>query len=128
MRRLTKAFSVGISALVLMASQAAAEVRLMMIEEHGCMWCARWKDEIGPIYPKSAEGKVAPLFNVMITDPLEDGIELKSPAVYTPTFVLLDDGQEVGRIEGYPGEDFFWGLLGMMIETLPEEKRKVPGT
>jgi len=35
---------------------------------------------------------------------------------FTPTFILVDDGREVGRIEGYPGEDFFWGLLGMMFE------------
>jgi hypothetical protein len=31
--------------------------------------------------------------------------------------VLIDpEGQEAGRIEGYPGEDFFWGLLGRMLE------------
>lgn len=38
--------------------------------------------------------------------------------MYTPTFILLEDGQEVGRIEGYPGEGFFWGLLGKMLEKL----------
>ena len=30
--------------------------------------------------------------------------------------MLLDDGREVGRIEGYPGEDFFWFLLGELID------------
>jgi hypothetical protein len=25
------------------------------------------------------------------------------------------DGLEVSRLEGYPGEDFFWGLLAEMI-------------
>jgi len=29
---------------------------------------------------------------------------------------LLEDGTEIGRIEGYPGEDFFWGLLTQMME------------
>ena len=28
---------------------------------------------------------------------------------------LVDDGRELSRIEGYPGEDFFWGLLEMML-------------
>jgi len=37
--------------------------------------------------------------------------------LFTPTFVLMQDGVEIGRIEGYPGEDFFWGLLNQMIET-----------
>ena len=35
---------------------------------------------------------------------------------FTPTFILVQDGVEVGRIEGYPGEDFFWGLLGKMFD------------
>jgi hypothetical protein len=30
----------------------------------------------------------------------------------------VEDGREIGRIRGYPGEDFFWGLLGEMIEKL----------
>ncbi len=30
----------------------------------------------------------------------------------------LENGLEIGRIRGYPGEDFFWGLLGEMIEKL----------
>ena len=40
---------------------------------------------------------------------------LKSPARFSPTFVLTDGGREIGRIEGYPGEDFFWGLLEAMM-------------
>ena len=32
--------------------------------------------------------------------------------------VLIDKGQEIGRIRGYPGEDYFWGLLGMLIKKL----------
>ena len=30
---------------------------LVMVEEPGCPWCARWTAEIGPIYPKTAEGR-----------------------------------------------------------------------
>ena len=40
---------------------------------------------------------------------------LVSPIRFTPTFVLVDDGREIGRIEGYPGEDFFWGLLERLL-------------
>jgi len=35
--------------------------------------------------------------------------------MYTPTFVLLNNGREIGRITGYPGEDHFWGLLEELI-------------
>ena len=36
----------------------------------------------------------------------------------TPLFVLVEKGHEIGRIRGYPGEDHFWGLLGVLIEQL----------
>jgi hypothetical protein len=42
-------------------------------------------------------------------------VALKSPVRFTPTFVLVQDGRELGRIEGYPGEDFFWGLLERLM-------------
>ncbi|WP_147124233.1 hypothetical protein [Shimia ponticola] len=98
------------------APLAAQDVRLMMVDEVGCVWCARWTEELGDIYPKTPEGRAAPLFRNDIHDPLPEGVTLKRTLHYTPTFVLLVDGQEINRIEGYPGEDFFWGLLGMMLE------------
>ena len=98
--------------LFLVAPAAAfAEVRLLMGEQAGCAWCARWHKEIGPIYPKTEAGRVAPLWLADIRQPLPDGVTLKRPITFTPTFVLLDDGNEVLRLEGYPGEDFFWGLI-----------------
>jgi len=36
----------------------------------------------------------------------------------TPLFVLVDKGHEIGRISGYPGDDNFWGLLGVLIKKL----------
>jgi hypothetical protein len=36
----------------------------------------------------------------------------------TPLFVLVDQGREIGRIRGYPGEDHFWGLLGVLMKKL----------
>lgn len=104
-------------ALTLLASPVAlrAEMTLLMAEEDGCMWCARWDAEISGIYPKTPEGQAAPLQRVDIHRPTLDGIALQRPLYYTPTFVLLENGHEVGRIEGYPGEDFFWGLLGVLL-------------
>ena len=94
---------------------ALGETYLLMAEEKGCYWCGRWNEEIAHIYPKTAEGKAAPLRRYDLHSETPDVI-LDQRVHYTPTFILVEDGHEVGRIEGYPGEDFFWGLLTMMFE------------
>ena len=104
-----------LAALVSLPLSARAETYLLMAEEAGCYWCARWHSEIGPIYPKTAEGKAAPLVQYNLRSDTPDAA-LARKVHYTPTFILVEDGQERGRIEGYPGEDFFWGLLGRLLE------------
>ena len=94
---------------------------LVMFDEVGCIWCIRWTEEIGPIYPKSEEGRRAPLRRVDINAPRPRDLQGLRNIAFTPTFVLMHEGQEVGRIEGYPGEDFFWGLLGRLMDKLPED-------
>ena len=40
---------------------ALADTYLLMAEEDGCYWCAKWDEEIAHIYPKTEEGRTAPL-------------------------------------------------------------------
>lgn len=94
---------------------AAAQTALIMVEEQGCVWCARWNEQIAPIYPKTQAGKAAPLRRVDINDDKPADLHFARGLHYTPTFVLMVDGHEVSRIEGYPGEDFFWGVLEKML-------------
>lgn len=98
---------------------SAAE--LVMFESDSCEWCEMWHEEIGVIYAKTAEAGLAPLRRVSIEDPVPADLTLVRGIHYTPTFVLLENGAEVGRILGYPGEDFFWGLLGMELEKLKSD-------
>ncbi|MEM9426482.1 MAG: hypothetical protein AAGA06_07250 [Pseudomonadota bacterium] len=86
-----------------------------MAEERGCAWCARWDKDISHIYPKTDEGRAAPLVRYDLHGETPD-VALQRRVSFTPTFILVDDGQEVARIEGYPGEDFFWALLAEMLE------------
>jgi len=111
-----KALGPAILGLMLFAAQAAMAAQLVKVEETHCHWCERWNEEIGGVYDKTDEGKRAPLRRVDISDALPDDITFTSRASFTPTFILIEDGIEVGRIEGYPGEEFFWGLLGMMLD------------
>jgi len=88
-----------------------SSAELVMFESDSCEWCEIWHQEIGPIYPKTAEGRLAPLRRIDIADDVPRDLAKLRPASFTPTFVLMENGKEITRILGYPGEDFFWGLL-----------------
>lgn len=94
---------------------ARADSYLLMAEEHGCVWCQRWNEEIAHIYPKTAEGRAAPLRRYDLHGAAPD-VAFTSRVHYTPTFILVVDGRETGRIEGYPGADFFWWMLSALFE------------
>lgn len=114
MRMVRSAF-LGTLALTLLPLAAWADLALVMVEQPGCVYCKAWDEQVSAIYPRTDEGKAAPLTRIQLRAALPQGMQFDRPAAFTPTFVLLRDGIEVGRIEGYPGEDFFWGLLGQMI-------------
>jgi len=99
------------------ATVRAAE--LIMLEQPGCRWCARWNEEIAPAYPKTEEGSMAPLRRVDITKAWPDDLREISEDIYTPTFILVENGQEIARLRGYPGDHFFWPMLGEMLAKLP---------
>ena len=105
-----------VAALMPVSSSAATE--LLMFRRDGCPWCLAWTREIGAIYPKTDVGRRAPLRMVDINRDRPD-IALKTPIIYTPTFVLAEQGREVGRIEGYAGDQFFWGQLENLMQQLP---------
>ena len=105
---------------VLFAAQPLAAAELVMFESPICEWCEKWDEDISGVYPKTSEGKAAPLRRVDIYDPRPDDLKDVKGITFTPTFVLWDEGREIGRIVGYPGEDFFWGLLGEILEKLDD--------
>ena len=45
-------------------------------------------------------------------------IEKKGLVHFSPTFVLVEGGKEIGRITGYPGEDNFWWFLEELVKKL----------
>ncbi len=104
----------AIAAAVMLAFPGLA-AELVMVEQEGCIYCEQWNREIGPIYPKTSESRIAPLRRMDLFSGFPEEIEFTAPVNFTPTFVLVEDGREVARINGYPGEDFFWGLLDRML-------------
>ncbi len=110
---LTK-FLASIAALIVSILPAFA-TELVMVEQDGCAYCARWDAEISEIYPKTPEGKFAPLRRVDLRAPLPEDLTFKGPVIFTPTFVLVEGGIEQGRIEGYAGDEMFWAMLTITL-------------
>jgi len=120
--RSTLTIGIAAAALALMSLLLCAPVapaaELVMFRRAGCSWCQAWDRDIGPIYARTDVGQAAPL-RLADLDRDPAAATLARPVRFTPTFVLVDSGREVGRIEGYPGEDFFWGLLERLVQRLP---------
>ncbi|WP_341704903.1 hypothetical protein [Ferrovibrio sp.] len=96
---------------------------LVMAERADCQWCRAWHAEIGPGYPLSDEGRLAPLRRVDLDQPWPAGLPKPAGLIYTPTFVLLACGREVGRITGYPGADFFYPYMARLLDQLQAAER-----
>ena len=100
---------------VVLTALPAPALELIMVEQDGCHWCAVWNEEIGPIYPKTDEGRAAPLRRIDLHRPVPEDLKIGTRPSYTPTFILMKDGTEFDRLEGYPGEHFFWPMIAEMI-------------
>jgi thioredoxin-related protein len=114
----------GAVVAALLGFPAASAADLVMVERDDCSWCKRWHAEVGPAYVKTEEGRRAPLSRWR----LEQGqpkLALKEPVRFTPTFILVEDGREIGRITGYLENGMFWGLLGGLLARLEANPAEV---
>jgi hypothetical protein len=116
-----RAFSAFCAIFVLVSAAEAAE--LVMYRRDGCPYCARWDREIGPIYSKTEISRRAPIRLINLSRDRDLPIK-HGPIIFTPTFVLVENGREVGRMEGYTGDEFFWVRLANLLATLPQQSPK----
>jgi hypothetical protein len=62
--KIRKCFSLGACLVAIFIFSSLGNARaaeLIMFEQAGCAWCETFDREIAPIYPKTAEGRRAPL-------------------------------------------------------------------
>lgn len=115
--RLRRGWTVALLAAMALgwSTAPAAATELVLFKRAGCPWCRNWDREIGPIYPKTQEGAKAPLRRVSLDKPLAPEWKLEPPIYFSPTFVLMENGREIGRITGYMNAESFWGLLSVLL-------------
>jgi thioredoxin-related protein len=117
---------ISILLVTLLLAPAARSAELVVFEQKGCVWCQRFDRDIAPAYDKTTEGERAPLRRQDIKQPIPAELAFIRRERFTPVFVLIDEGREIGRIRGYPGDTFFWGLLANLIERLDRGESAPP--
>jgi len=108
---------------MLMASSTAnvRAAELVMFEQAGCVWCEAFDREIATVYDKTDEGaraRCAASISRLRCRPILPSSR-SSGSRRCSSWSKTDANR---RIRGYPGEDHFWGLLGVLIKssTVPE--------
>ena len=109
---------------VLLACEVARAAELVMFERDGCAWCRRWDDDVGKIYGKTEEARLLPLRRVNADLVGQSNVVLERPVKYTPTFIVVDRGREVGRITGYMDAGVFWGLLDKLAAKVEDRPNR----
>lgn len=125
---LAAAFTLPLLLSLTFLSLPAFAAELVMYTRNGCPFCLRFEREVAPVYAKTPEGKAAPLRRVDLPAGGVRGEGLREPVIATPTFVLVDKGEEVGRITGYLNDDMFWGLLGRLVAVIEVPQVQRSGT
>jgi len=116
-----RALLLGLGLLVAPASLAAAPAHaaeLVMFDTDGCYHCLEWKRQVGRYYHKTIEGSAAPLTVLDIRGPRPAHLHNLRTPVAAPTFVLVENGRELGRIVGYDGEQRFWQMVEALFQGL----------
>lgn len=115
-------FTLFFSGFFLLGIAKGLTAELIMLEQGGCHWCQAWDEDVGEIYHKTPAGKIAPLRRIDLHGKLPEDLSYLRQLTFSPTFIVVDEGAEVGRIIGYPGEDFFWGQLEIILKKIKTDK------
>lgn len=102
-------------AWTLAAAGPAGAAELVMFDSPTCVYCKKFKREAAPLYNRSPAAAVLPLRIVQID---RDALwfRLKGAVRTTPTFVIVEQGEEVERFSGYSGRDAFLDLMNSLTE------------
>lgn len=108
----------GAIAIVLFSILPSQAAELVMVDNRGCSYCAKFNREVAPRYDSTGAGKRAPLRKVNPYKKWPADLAGVKPAPFTPVFILVHKGREVGRFAGYTGEAKFWAHLQPLLKKL----------
>ncbi len=97
-----------------------AEVRgkLLYFYSDTCAYCRAWENEIANIYIRTEfEEQFKLNFIDFFSNADLEKYGISKIVKVTPTFIFVKDKTEVGRIEGYNGQELFWWQVDEIIKS-----------
>jgi hypothetical protein len=113
MTRLLAALSIAFTVFFVPAASAA---QLVYVEWTDCGICKMFNRQMAWAYPSSAIGKKVPLRRVNILNRWPADLKQVNRPSYTPVFILVDNGREVGRFDGYNNPQGFARNLQRLLQ------------
>lgn len=113
MKRLAAALLIAFG---LMPTGAALAAELVYVEHDGCYYCYRFNHQMAQAYAASATGKKVPLRPVELLSRWPEDLKGIDRPPYTPVFILVEKGRELGRFNGYSNPAQFNRDLRKLLE------------
>lgn len=103
----------------ILSSLRGRSVELVVFEHRDCTYCRVFRADTLPRYRENGHEAKAPIRFVSIEHTDIGAMNLRGGAIQmVPTFVLMQNGEEVGRIAGYWAPDNFFKMLSnLMLKT-----------
>jgi thioredoxin-related protein len=92
---------------------------IVVFERVGCTYCQIFRRDILPQYNSSPTAANAPIRFVDIDQVDLNALPLQSRLTVLPTAVLMHNGRELERIEGYTGPEIFFQIINRLLAELP---------
>lgn len=107
------------AALDVDAAPNSSRLQLIVMEAPGCAYCKVFRRDVLPSFATSERGKSLPVLFLDVNDLEGANLALDSSVDMVPTFVLVQDRREVGRIAGYVGPTAFFQSISHLLSMLP---------
>ena len=92
--------------------------KLLYFYTDTCAYCKAWENEIANIYLKTElEDEYKLSFIDFFSNVDLEKYGISKIVKVTPTFIFVKDKIEVGRIEGYNGQELFWWQVDEIVES-----------
>ncbi len=95
------------------------EFQLVVMEADGCIYCGLFRRDVLPAYETSEQGRQMPVRFIDVNDVDKSALDLNSPVEIVPTFIVVKERKEIGRISGYMGPENFYHSINYLLSSAP---------